>query len=56
MYAFGLCIDQQYLVPSLAALCGLTDSLTPPASAPSRFSGPTNASAAGGRPARPPVR
>ncbi|MGW1928386.1 hypothetical protein [Streptomyces sp. NPDC001919] len=28
MYAFGLCIDQQYLVPGLAALAGLADSLT----------------------------
>lgn len=31
MYAFGLCIDQQYLVPGLAALAGLADSLTPAA-------------------------
>ncbi|MGW1429761.1 glycosyltransferase [Streptomyces sp. NPDC002431] len=31
MYAFGLCIDQQYLVPGLAALCGLADGLTPAA-------------------------
>lgn len=28
MYASGLCIDQQYLVPGLAALTGLADSLT----------------------------
>ncbi|MYW08732.1 hypothetical protein GT034_10305 [Streptomyces sp. SID2563] len=31
MYAFGLCIDQQYLVPGLAVLGGLADSLTPTA-------------------------
>ncbi|MFD5191283.1 glycosyltransferase family 8 protein [Streptomyces sp. NPDC058357] len=31
MYAFGLCIDQQYLVPGLAALAGLADGLTPAA-------------------------
>ncbi|MFE5738357.1 glycosyltransferase family 8 protein [Streptomyces celluloflavus] len=31
MYAFGLCIDQHYLVPGLAALAGLADSLTPAA-------------------------
>ncbi|MFI8372387.1 glycosyltransferase family 8 protein [Streptomyces sp. NPDC085466] len=31
MYAFGLCIDQQYLVPGLAALSGLADGLTPAA-------------------------
>ncbi|MFE2231762.1 glycosyltransferase family 8 protein [Streptomyces sp. NPDC059442] len=28
MYAFGLCIDQQYLVPGLAAIASLADSLT----------------------------
>lgn len=31
MYAFGLCIDQQYLLPGLATLAGLADSLTPAA-------------------------
>ncbi|MFI2432094.1 glycosyltransferase family 8 protein [Streptomyces sp. NPDC018693] len=28
MYAFGLCIDQRYLVPGLATIAGLADSLT----------------------------
>ncbi|MGW7413835.1 glycosyltransferase family 8 protein [Streptomyces sp. NPDC054863] len=29
MYAFGLCLDQRYLVPGLAAISALADSLTP---------------------------
>ncbi|MFE4645547.1 glycosyltransferase family 8 protein [Streptomyces sp. NPDC056730] len=29
MYAFGLCLDQRYLVPGLAAITALADSLTP---------------------------
>lgn len=31
MYAFGLCIDQNYLTPGLATITGLADSLTPSA-------------------------
>ncbi|MFE3557075.1 glycosyltransferase family 8 protein [Streptomyces sp. NPDC059193] len=31
MYAFGLCIDQNYLTPGLAAITGLADSLAPAA-------------------------
>ncbi|MFI5545839.1 glycosyltransferase [Streptomyces sp. NPDC051815] len=31
MYAFGLCIDRQYLLPGLAAVTSLADSLTPAA-------------------------
>ncbi|MFH9723716.1 hypothetical protein ACH4M4_12230 [Streptomyces sp. NPDC017254] len=31
MYAFGLCIDQPYIVPGLTALAGLADGLTPAA-------------------------
>lgn len=30
MYAFGLCVDERYLLPSLVTLSSLADSLTPP--------------------------